>query len=1146
MTMMPLHKILSTTLCCLLAVDLPSVLDAADVSQPPAKSAKPVARKTTAEYDAEAKLRIANFEKPQDIVGTLVVDSSQTQNPSAICFDRHGRLYIAELHRWRAGVQDIRNEQRLLKEDIAVQTNAERLAMYEKDAINRPLSFFTEYEDRIVRTEDTDGDGRADKSSVFADGFRDALDGPGIGLMEVGNSIWYTIIPKLWRLTDADGDGKAEKREVIQDGFGPRMSLSGHDMHGLVRGPDGKIYWSIGDRGYSIETKEGKRWHRPMEGAVFRCDPDGTNVEEFHRGLRNPQELAFDQYGNLFTCDNDADSWDTGRLVYIFEGGDSGWNHGHQALLIFRNQLGLRTPDYQHPGRGKIPMNPWMTEGLWEPEHEGRPDWALPPIDKVSWGPSGMVYNYGATALPDRYAGHFWICNFGGGKGDLETFAVEPRGAGFAVKDLHRFLTGPGCTDVEFGPDGRLYLSVFNDTGWYKEDTGHVYAFSDPTAARSDLVKSTAALLTGDLEKKPAAELDALLDHPDLRVRQRAQFALVDRGESAIIETAAREAKSQLKRLHGIWGLGILAKKDAARLDPVIALLKDDPDAEVRAQAARVLGDSRAEKAGPALLAALDDASPRVQSFAAVGVGRCGMKGAFPKLLETLAENDNRDAYLRHACIQGLVGLGDTDALFAKAADPVAAIRLAILLGLRQIEDARLKVFLDDPEPRIRYEAIRAINDLDLAAALPELAKQLDGFSASANADHREQIILLRLINANFRLGKVENAARVVATAARADLPELVRDQALAALAEWAAPTAVDATVGFHRPLDPSTREDIAPAVRAGLPAVLTHARGPLLARAIEVGLQYGADLPTELLIKELTNAAGDLDVRVESLRALGKRKDPALESLWDVLLAEKSDSLRAAAVETLLAVHPDRGLTSALALADSKNLRDVQNAYRLLAPVKHDSVTTLFDRRLDPVSSETARHPGALLDLLEAAATREEASTKEKLAAWQSALDTKDPLAAFRVCLEGGTPEIGETIFQTHAVGQCSKCHKVGGSGPEAGPDLKGLATRARQPEYILESLVNPSAFVVPGYGITLLTLKNGESIGGTLMKEDAKAVTLKIPSPENPAETIERVIPAGEIASRQPPISAMPPMGLMLTKREVRDLVAYLRSLR
>ncbi|MCB1079978.1 MAG: glucose dehydrogenase, partial [Verrucomicrobiae bacterium] len=281
---------------------------AADVGKGPDHAKTTAPKRTAAEYDAEAALRIANFTMPEDIKASLVVDPAQTQNPSAICFDSKGRLYIAEIHRWRDGVQDIRNEQRLLFDDIAVQTSADRVAMYEKDAINRPLSFFTQYEDRIVVTEDTDGDGRADKSSVYADGFRDMLDGPGIGLLEVDGSIWYTNIPRLWKLTDTDGDGKADQREVIQDGFGPRMSLSGHDMHGLVQGPDGKIYWSIGDRGYSITTKEGRHYHRPMEGAVFRCDPDGSNLEEYYRGLRNPQELAFDQYGNLFTCDNDADS----------------------------------------------------------------------------------------------------------------------------------------------------------------------------------------------------------------------------------------------------------------------------------------------------------------------------------------------------------------------------------------------------------------------------------------------------------------------------------------------------------------------------------------------------------------------------------------------------------------------------------------------------------------------------------------------------------------------------------------------------------------------------------------------------------------------------------------------------------------------
>lgn len=1132
----------------LLSLAIAPGLPAAELGQAPAKSAIVARKKSPAEYDAEARLRIANFTLPEGIAASLAVDASQTQNPSAICFDRQGRLYLAEIHRWRAGVLDIRNEQRLLLDDLAIRTNADRLAMYEKDALNRPLSYFTEYEDRIVRTEDTDGDGRADQAGVFADGFRGVLDGPGIGLMEVDGSIWYTNIPNLWKLTDADGDGRAERREVIQDGFGPRMSLSGHDMHGLIQGPDGKIYWSIGDRGYSITTREGRHYHRPLEGAVFRCDPDGSNVEEFHRGLRNPQELAFDQYGNLFTCDNDADSWDTGRLVYVIEGGDSGWNHGHQALLNFRDQLGLRTPDYQHPGQGRIPMNPWMTEGLWAPQHEGRPDWALPPIDKVSWGPSGLVYNYGATALPDRYAGHFWVCNFGGAKGDLETFAVEPSGAGFTVRDHHVFMVGLGNTDVEFGPDGRLFLSCFNNTGWYKEDTGNVYALSHPAAAASEPVRSTHALLTGDLEAKPAAELDALLAHADLRVRQRAQFALVKAGAADRLTAAARSADHRLKRLHGIWGLGMLAKKDETHLDTLIGLL-GDADAEVRAQAARTLADSRRPQAGQALVAALDDASPRVQTFAAIGVGKCRVVTGLDKLLETLAENDNRDVFLRHGCVQALWSLNEREKILKKVDDPSAAVRLGVLLALRRLEDPRVAYFLGDPEKRIRHEAIRAINDLDLPTAQDDLAAQLDKYIGATEGgdrprDHLDQIIHLRLINANFRLGRPEHAARLLAYAANASLPDLVRDQALLALAEWSTPTAIDPTVGIHRPLAPETRADISETVRAGLPAVLRSARGPLLARAIEIGLQYDAELPTALLTQPLTRADAGLDLRIGSLRALGRRKDPALDGLWEGLLKDPAPELRAAAVETLLAVDAARGTAAGLALAESGDLRDVQNAYRLLAPVRAEAVSTLFARRLDRVLSKT-EPAGALLDLIEAAQSRNEPALQGKLDAWAASHDPADPLAPFRIALEGGSAERGETLFQTHAVGQCSKCHKVGGAGAEAGPDLKGLASRA-QPDYLLESLVNPSAKLVPGYGVTLLTLKNGDSIGGTLMKEDAAAITLRTPHPERPAELVERSIALADIATRQPPVSAMPPMGLLLSKRELRDLVAYLKSLK
>ena len=114
---------------------------------------------------------------------------------------------------------------------------------------------------------------------------------------------------------------------------------------------------------------------------------------------------------------------------------------------------------------------------------------------------------------------------------------------------------------------------------------------------------------------------------------------------------------------------------------------------------------------------------------------------------------------------------------------------------------------------------------------------------------------------------------------------------------------------------------------------------------------------------------------------------------------------------------------------------------------------------------------------------------------------------------------------------------------GGVAGPDLSDIGKR-HDAKYILESIVNPSGFVVPGYGMTMMSLKDGTSVGGAFLKEDDTTVTLKIPDPKDSNKTEEVDYKKSEIASRTPPISAMPPVGYMMTKSEVRDVVAYLAA--
>jgi quinoprotein glucose dehydrogenase len=235
-------------------------------------------------------------------------------NPVAFSFDEKGRAYVCETFRLGAGVDDIRGIMSWLDEELASRTVDERLGEMKRHLGDR-FATYTNQSERIQLLEDRAGLGKADHSTVFADQFNSPVDGIGAGVLARGGNVWYANIPNLWLLRDTNNDGVADFRQSLHYGFGVRVGFLGHDLHGPRFGPDGKIYFSIGDRGSNIKVADGRTVGEPDTGCVFRCNPNGSELEVFAYGLRNPQDLVFDQYGNLFTGDNNSDSGDQARWV---------------------------------------------------------------------------------------------------------------------------------------------------------------------------------------------------------------------------------------------------------------------------------------------------------------------------------------------------------------------------------------------------------------------------------------------------------------------------------------------------------------------------------------------------------------------------------------------------------------------------------------------------------------------------------------------------------------------------------------------------------------------------------------------------------------------------------------------------------------
>jgi putative heme-binding domain, Pirellula/Verrucomicrobium type len=1074
-----------------------------------------VAEPEVAAASDEGRQALERMKLAPGLRATLWAAEPMLANPVAFNLDERGRVFVAETYRYRTSVLDIRDYLWMLEDDLAARTVEDRTALIRKnfgEAGEKELGI----ESELLRlVEDRDGDGVADFSTIYAGGFNSPLDGIASGVMIRRGEVWFTNIPSVWKFTGAE---KAETREEVSRGYGVRFNYTGHDLHGLTWGPDGKIYFSVGDRGAHVPTKEGGVIEAADTGSVFRMNPDGTQLEVFATGLRNPQSLLFTENGDLFTGDNDSDQGDEERLVHLVEGGDSGWRIGWQFAPLGD-------------------AGPWNSEKMWHPRNDEQPGYMLPPICNIEDGPSGVAY-YPGTGLNPSFQGAILITHFKGSisRSGIYDYRLKPKGASYEVAEAKPFLTSALPTDVRFGPDGKVYYSDWAE-GWPKSKRGRIYTIFDPERLNDPLVQETKRIIASDFTRKSPEELVQLLGHADWRVRLEAQFTLAERGAESVsrfVQVLERSESTAYARRHATWGLGQLAGQHREAVGALRGLI-GDRDAEVRAQAAKLLGDHRVAEAFDELVARLRDENARVRFFAAQSLGKLARPEATEPLLALVRENNDEDLYLRHAAVMGLAGSNNVPALVEAARSESSAVRMGALLALRRLGRAEIAVFLRDADYKIAREAVVAINDTPVEGAMEELAAMIEDPVEDAPR-------MLRVINANFRLGRPEHAAALAKYAARKDAPGKLRAEALAQLAAWPKPPARDRVVGVFRPLTTTTRDVAAArmAVEQAMPALFA-AGSPeevqlAALKAVEALDGHGA---ADTLVAVVRDSGQTPGARAAAFKALDDLKDARVNEL--VTFAGESDApaLRLAALPVAARISPEAAAPLLARLVREGTAEEQKAAYKALANSQHASTDALLKEQLARLEKGGVA-PAAQLELIEAAAKRENAEIKRLVEERDARLATDaDPLAPYRVALEGGNARAGERIFWSQPVMACVRCHTAGGGGGDAGPPLGNIGKRLTR-EQLLEAVVKPNATIAPGFDSVVVTLKSGGVVGGTVAEETSTDLRLR------DADGKITVVKKAEIATREGAPSSMPEIyGVVLTKTELRDLIEFLAKL-
>ena len=425
---------------------------------------------------------------------------------------------------------------------------------------------------RVVRCVDTDGNGRADKFTVFA-----KMDTPR-GLQWHAGTLYVVHPPFVTAYRDEDGDGVAERSEDLVTGLGVGLHAGGegHATNGCRLGSDGWLYIAVGDSGALRAVGKDGAKIQLHGGGVVRVRTDGTGLEIVSRGQRNIYDVAVSPTLDLFTRDNtnDGGGWNT-RLSHIV----SGAQYGYPSL--FRNFADEIVPPLDDSGPGSPAGVLWLDSPAW-PDARG--------LLTCEWA---------------RNAVHF--------------HPLTSDGAGWKAGAEKVLIAVPRPTDIDADGQGNLFVASWNNggTSYSRSDVGYIMRVARKgaateavrkTAQADELRESALRALADDTRlAAPAQPFVQALDDPNPRVRLQAVIALRRLGKiEAAPALLSRTADSDPLVAH--VAVNALAELRAA--DACLAALDD---AGVRAGALRALQTMHEPAVADALLARLaasKDATP--------------------------------------------------------------------------------------------------------------------------------------------------------------------------------------------------------------------------------------------------------------------------------------------------------------------------------------------------------------------------------------------------------------------------------------------------------------------------------------------------------------------------------------------------------